>query len=135
MRKTLYVGAAVVALAGVAVPRPLTIRHNEGGMIIRFAAQIELQRLGGQPVRFDGWCASACTLYLALPPEQICVTPRAKFAFHAAYDDYGTSPKMTAYMMGRYPEWVREWIFRNGGLRRHLVTMPYSYSSRFVRAC
>ena len=39
----------------------------------------------GTDVVIDGKCLSACTMVLGLvPSKQICVTPRARFGFHAA---------------------------------------------------
>jgi hypothetical protein len=39
------------------------------------------------------------------------------------------------YLMRKYPGWVKSWIARNGGLSGRLVTMNYSYASKFLRRC
>ncbi len=38
-------------------------------------------------------------------------------------------------MLNNYPSWVRDWINTNGGLRRHLIAMHYSYARRFIQSC
>jgi hypothetical protein len=61
---------------------------------------------------------------LALVPlNRICATPRASLGFHMAYYDksrtFGvkiTSLAGTADLMSYYPETVKEWIGRHGGL-------------------
>jgi hypothetical protein len=58
-----------------------------------------------------------------VPLNRICVTPRASLGFHMAYYDtsatFGnkvTSYAGTADLMSYYPETVKGWIARNGGL-------------------
>ena len=64
----------------------------------------------------DGDCLSACTMALGLvPSKQICVTPRARFGFHAAsmLNNDGrlvTSALATEALWGIYPASVRRWI-------------------------
>ena len=62
-----------------------------------------------------------------VPLNRICVTPRASLGFHQAYYDksltFGvkvTSYAGTADLMSYYPETVKSWIARQGGLtQRH----------------
>ena len=75
-------------------------------------------------VIIDGICNSACTLVFGIVPlNKICVTPRASVGFHQAYYDkaftFGikvTSSEGTADLMSYYPDTVKDWIRRNGGL-------------------
>ena len=75
-------------------------------------------------VIIDGICNSACTLVFGIVPlNKICVTPRASLGFHQAYYDkaftFGikvTSAEGTADLMSYYPDTVKDWIRRNGGL-------------------
>ena len=75
----------------------------------------------------DGLCASACTLVLsAVPPDKICVTPRARLGFHAAYD-FGsngrtiTNPEATMMLYSMYPTPVQRWISARGGLTPQML--------------
>ncbi len=78
----------------------------------------------GERVIIDGICNSACTLVLGIVPlNRVCVTPRASLGFHMAYYDKATTfgVKVTSYagtadLMSYYPETVKDWISRNGGL-------------------
>ena len=79
-------------------------------------------RGSGERVIIDGPCLSACTMVLGvIPRERICVTSRARLGFHAAWQpgDNGrpvTSRAATRLLMDIYPENVRSWITRRGGL-------------------
>src|SRR5258708_38009475 len=55
--------------------------------------------------------------------NKICVTPKASLGFHQAYYDkaftFGmkvTSLEGTSDLMSYYPDTVKDWIRRNGGL-------------------
>ncbi len=116
--------------------RPQTIRQDNGGMLIKYALQTATLQESGQQVKFAGRCDSACTLYLSLPEEQTCVTTRATFGFHlpkAATAEASLSAQ--AYLMGRYPDWVKSWIEENGGLSPELMVMDYRYASKFITPC
>jgi hypothetical protein len=61
-----------------------------------------------------------------IPRERICVTPRARLGFHAAWhpgDDGHPVPSQeaTKLLMDIYPEHVRSWIARRGGLTPHMM--------------
>jgi hypothetical protein len=96
---------------------------------------LKLKR-SGTPVRFVGKCASACTLYLALPTRQTCVSSGAEFRFHAPY---GVSARAAAtaeaYMLRNYPQWVRSWIQQHGGLSSGTLVMSASYAKKFMSDC
>jgi hypothetical protein len=58
-----------------------------------------------------------------VPLNRICVTPRASLGFHTAYFDksYTFGLKVTNYwatadMLAYYPDTVKRWIERRGGL-------------------
>ena len=89
-----------------------------------YKAKYALIRSRGERVIIDGICNSACTLVLGMVPlNRVCVTPRASLGFHMAYYDKSTTfgIKVTSYagtadLMSYYPESVKDWIARNGGL-------------------
>jgi hypothetical protein len=114
----------------------MKISNDRGGYVIQYALKLQSMKQAGTQVQFTGRCLSACTLYLALPKSQTCISSRASFTFHAAY---GAGPRgnqiATSYMLNKYPSWVRSWISNQGGLSRRLVTMPYGYASKHMRPC
>ena len=100
------------------------IKRDHGGYVEEYKAKYALIRDRGERVIIDGICNSACTLVLGIVPlNRVCVTPRASLGFHLAYYDtantFGvkvTSYAGTADLMSYYPETVKDWISRNGGL-------------------
>jgi len=90
----------------------------------RIQSQYAQIRERGERVIIDGICNSACTLVLGIVPlNRVCVTPRASLGFHMAYYDKATTfgIKVTSYagtadLMSYYPETVKDWISRHGGL-------------------
>lgn len=112
------------------------ISNDRGGSIVSYAQDVSRMRTQDTFLVFNGQCASACTLYLGLGSQRTCIAPGASFVFHRAY---GASADMnqwgTDYMIRQYPDWVRSWIARNGGLTNRLIRMDYEYASRFMRPC
>lgn len=113
--------------AAATAPAPAErILDDSGGRIGSYLTRYEALRKSGQRVMIDGTCASACTLLLGLiPHNRICVTPRAVLAFHAAWDPSLTGAQTNAagtkYLWSRYPDGVRRWIARHGGLRSQTI--------------
>jgi hypothetical protein len=103
------------------------ITSDRGGQIGPYLQKFESLRKSGQTVMIDGPCLSACTMVLGLiPRDHICFTSRARLGFHAAWrpDESGRpvpSQDGTDLLMANYPEQVREWIRRRGGLSQHLM--------------
>src|SRR4051795_2927245 len=102
----------------------LHITRDHGGYVDQYKAKYKRVRDNGERVIIDGICNSACTLVLGIVPmNKICVTPRASLGFHQAYYDkaftFGikvTSAEGTSDLMAYYPDTVKDWIRRNGGL-------------------
>jgi hypothetical protein len=113
-----FVAAATPARA------ELHITRDHGGYVEEYKAKYKRVREKGERVIIDGICNSACTLVLGIVPmNKICVTPRASLGFHQAYYDkaftFGikvTSAEGTSDLMSYYPDTVKDWIRRNGGL-------------------
>ena len=114
----LFVAAAAPARA------QLHITRDHGGYVEEYKAKYKHVRDTGERVIIDGICNSACTLVLGIVPmNKICVTPRASLGFHQAYYDkaftFGikvTSLEGTSELMSYYPDPLKDWIRRNGGL-------------------
>ena len=115
---------ALLLFCGSAARADYRITRDHGGWVDQYKARYALIRDRGERVIIDGICNSACTLVLGIVPlNRICVTPRASLGFHMAYYDKATTfgVKVTSYagsadLMSYYPETVKEWLTRNGGL-------------------
>ena len=75
-----------------------------------------------------------------VPSKQICVTPRARFGFHAAsmLNDNGrlvTSGLATEALWGIYPSSVRRWIIQHGGLTNRMIYMEGHSLNGIVASC
>jgi len=98
------------------------ITDDRGGNIGAYWSRYMALRDAGEQIVIDGTCSSACTLVLGIVPhDRICVTPNAVLGFHAAWrpgflgfeidNDPGTRT-----LWSIYPNPIRQWISRNGGL-------------------
>ena len=119
----------VMVVAGLAVaPAQATMRITDdmGGLMTDYASRFASMRASGERVVIDGPCYSACTMLLGmLSRDQVCVTPNAVLGFHAAwnFDDSGrrvTSASATQELLNIYPQQIRSWIARRGGLSPHM---------------
>jgi hypothetical protein len=112
------------------------IGDDTGGYVAEYALRFYTMKDARQRVRFAGGCDSACTLFLALPAEQTCITENAYFRFHAPSAPSASAvAAVSAYMMRKYPRWVRTWLVSQGGLSDRLATMSYQYAQNFMRTC
>jgi hypothetical protein len=128
MRVSIILLAATIAV-GCVLPASASVRiaADPGGQIGPYLEKLQSLRKSGQNVIIDGPCLSACTMVLGvIPRDRICVTPRARLGFHAAWrpDQNGrqtTSEDGTELLMSVYPQQVRDWISRRGGLSPQLM--------------
>jgi hypothetical protein len=117
------------------------IADDRGGRIGTYIEAFAMLRSTGETVVIDGLCLSACTLILGiLPPDQVCVTKRARLGFHAAWrpDQNGrpTNSSMgTQVLMEVYPAKVRSWIRRKGGLSRKMIYLQGRELASFYPRC
>src|SRR3984893_12156761 len=116
------VGAIMLALAATAAQSAVRIVADPGGQIGPYLENLAALRSSGERVMRERPCLSARTMVLGvIPHECICVTPRARLGFHAAWNpgDNGRpvmSKAATQLLMDIYPERVRSWIKERGGL-------------------
>ena len=104
------------------------ITRDHGGYVEEYKAKYKQVRNSGERVVIDGICNSACTLVFGIVPlSKICVTPKASIGLHQAYYDkaftFGikvTSAEGTSDLMSYYPQPVKDWIRRNGGLSNEM---------------
>jgi hypothetical protein len=133
----------VAVLASYVTPASATMRiaEDRGGQIGHYLQAFAMLRSSGESVVVDGNCLSACTLILGLiPHDRVCATPRARFGFHAAWMPDGdgrpvTSPLGTQALWNLYPNQVRRWITRHGGLSRKMIYMEGSDLGGVVASC
>ena len=100
------------------------ITRDHGGLVDEYKAKYAKIKARGERVIIDGICNSACTLVFGIVPmNKICVTPKASIGVHQAYYDkaftFGikvTSADGTSDLMSYYPDTLKDWIRKNGGL-------------------
>jgi hypothetical protein len=125
--------AAILAFA-TSVARAETIVNvsdDHGGLL--FAYQLQWAGLATQKVsvRIAGPCVSACTVLLGyIPRENICVTPNASLGFHLATMQFATDALWRAY-----PQDIRAWIEKNGGLTYQVIYLHAPAIYRFLQKC
>ncbi len=121
--------ATLALLACTPASADIRIIQSPGGEVGPFLDLFEKVRDSGQRVVIDGPCLSACTLVLSMVPgERICVTRRAVLGFHAArsIDRRGRTyaePEASKAVQEAYPEKVRNWITRRGGLSSRMLLL------------
>jgi hypothetical protein len=134
-------GAVMAALTVTAAQSAVRIVADPGGQIGPYLENLTALRKSGERVIIDGPCLSACTMVLGvIPHERICVTPRAKLGFHAAWNpgDNGrpvTSKAATQLLMDIYPERVRSWIKERGGLSPRMMYLSGRELSAMYHTC
>ena len=124
MRRIASTTLILALLCNFAAAADYRITQDYGGPIERYKAKYAAIRDRGERVIIDGVCNSACTLVFGIVPlNKICVTPKASVGFHLAYYDkaftFGikvTSAEGTSDLMSYYPDTVKDWIRRQGGL-------------------
>ena len=129
------------AIATAMARAEVRILSSPGGEVGPFLDLFEKVRDSGERVVIDGPCLSACTLILSIVPgERICVTRRAVLGFHAArsIDRRGriyAEPEASRLVLDAYPDPIRSWIIRRGGLTSHLLLLRGRELTAMYRRC
>src|SRR5581483_5100420 len=125
---TLLMLVSITTFTGIhSAAATIRIHDDPGGRIDQYLHRFAKLRHSRERIVVDGVCNSACTLLLGtIPRSRICVTERASLGFHAAwvFDDDGNhveSRAWTSVLWRNYPQSVRNWITRNGGLTPHMI--------------
>ena len=132
---------ATALLASAPASAEIRIIQSPGGQVGPFLDLFEKVRESGERVVIDGPCLSACTLVLSMvPSERICVTRRAVLGFHAArsIDRRGhiaAEPEASRLVLEAYPDPVRNWIIRRGGLTSRLLLLRGRDLASMYRVC
>lgn len=122
---------SITSTMGPAQAATKVVDNDRGGSVSDRVNEIKRLRKSGTKIRIQGFCASACTLYLGLK-NQVCVTETATLAFHGPstatpglmlpYDDF---QRITAQMASYYPEPLRRWYMKEG---RNNIEGLYSFT-------
>jgi len=130
----LLVLSALLLLCSAFNAHAYDVGNDLGGIVYDYVMNSEGMKDTNEPVRFNGVCASACTLYIELP--KTCVTPEAEFIFHKPFGGTKDQIEFTeGYLMSHYPKWVQVWIDAHGGLQANPIIMPYSVIKKHMRHC
>src|ERR1700741_5578199 len=134
--------ATTTLLAGIgASDAAVRIVEDPGGRIGTYVDKYKGVRSSGEMVIIDGFCASACTIVLGtIPHDKICVTSRANLGFHAAWDPGAggrpvTNTEATHMLYDMYPDTIRRWIARRGGLTPHMIFLRGQQLMSLYRPC
>ena len=135
----------LAAIASAAAPKMATgavrITDDRGGNIGEYWARYNALRNSKEQVIIDGTCSSACTLVLGIVPrDRICVTQNAMLGFHAAWRPGFLGFKVinepaTRTLMSFYPDPIRQWIARNGGLGTDMMYLSGPELMGLYRQC
>jgi hypothetical protein len=137
----LFFGAVIAALSVSSASAAVRITGDAGGQIGPYLETLIALRDSGERVIIDGPCLSACTLLLGvIPRDRICVTRRARLGFHAAWHHGAngrpvTSKGGTQLLMAVYPQHVRSWISKRGGLSRQMKYLTGRELASMYPAC
>jgi len=142
MKFPIWLLAVLLLLAGAGASHAkVRITNDRGGLIEWYVDRYEQLRVSHQSVVIDGLCASACTIVLsAIPHSRICVTSKARLAFHAAWD-FGArgrvvpNPEATRWLYSMYPSQVRHWIADRGGLTPRTIFLSGKQLESMYRPC
>jgi hypothetical protein len=129
--------ASTTPMASVPAVR---ISNDDGGNIGVYWERFMAVRKAGEQVVIDGTCSSACTMVLGIVShDRICVTANARLGFHAAYRGFlwyrVTNDPATRTLMAIYPEPIRHWIDRHGGLSGNMIYLSGSQLFALYRKC
>ncbi|OUD08143.1 hypothetical protein BVC71_15160 [Marivivens niveibacter] len=95
-----------------AAPNVRVIRNDPGGNVNEYLMNVSMAVLTGETIRIDGWCASACTLYLG--STNTCVTRSANFGFHAPRGGSAADNRHAAQVIStRLPAPLGQWYLQN----------------------
>ncbi len=138
---TIVLSAAIVALTVSSASATVRIVGDAGGQIGPYLEHLASIRSSGEKVVIDGPCLSACTMILGvIPRDRVCATSRARLGFHAAWHPGQngrpvTSRGGTQLLMDVYPQQVRDWIARKGGLTPRMKYLAGRELYAMVPAC
>jgi len=136
----LWLAAILIGVPGTAAA-VVRISDDRGGNIGVYWSRYMALRDAGEQIVIDGTCSSACTIVLGIVPhDRICVTRNAVFGFHAAWRSNFLGFRVindpaTRTLLNLYPNPIRQWIARNGGLRTGMIYLSGPQLFAMYRQC
>jgi hypothetical protein len=139
-RMRFAVATTLFLLPALSARADFVIKYDTGGFINDYIERYETIRANGVHVVVEGVCLSACTMVLGIVPrENVCVTSRAQFGFHAAFTKPKKvtlpSPDGSRRLMEHYAPDVRSWVTRHGGLTSRVLVLKGAELARMVSSC
>jgi hypothetical protein len=131
LRSVLVAFLSLPFAASAANAVTVEVSDDHGGILPLYQAR--WHDLAEQNVRVEivGPCVSACTILFGyIPSQKICVTPNASLGFHLATMQFATDALWKAY-----PDAVRDWITKHGGLTHQLLWLKPPEIFHFFRKC
>jgi hypothetical protein len=134
---------ALIVNAAASNPAAATqrIADDRGGNIGEYWSRFTALRDAKEQIIIDGICSSACTMVLGIVPrDRICVTDNASLGFHAAYRPGFLGSRIvnepaTRTLMSIYPDGIRQWLARNGGLSTETIYLSGPELFALFRKC
>jgi hypothetical protein len=83
-------------------------RYQNGGKFADFTPVISQYNASGERFPITGTCKSACTIFLSI--RGVCVSPSARFYFHAGKNRGGVDPRQTNVMLSSYNSALQSYI-------------------------
>jgi hypothetical protein len=118
-------------LTTVARAETIDVSNDRGGFVFLYLQKWEKLALQHPKVRITGVCLSACTVLLGyVPRSNICVTPDGVLGFHLA-----TLPFATKQLLDVYPDDIKAWIDKNGGLKFQVMWMQATETYHYFQKC
>ena len=106
--------ASSLAMAGTSAG------YGDGGEFVRFDPIVAEHNRSGELFRIEGYCQSACTLFLGI--RNVCVDPGASLLFHAGHDrNRNVLTWATEHMLSAYNARLRNYLVSN----RHMDTLAF----------
>jgi hypothetical protein len=132
---------AYMAAASNSATATVRIADDRGGNIGEYWSRFTALRDAKEQIIIDGICSSACTMVLGIVPrDRICVTDNATLGFHAAYRPGFLGSRIvnepaTRTLLSIYPDAVRQWLARNGGLGTETIYLSGPELFALFRKC
>ena len=111
-------------------PPAIIIEHDAGGRVGEYLRRVHDAKAIHVLVKINGDCFSACTLYLGLPRDQVCITSNARLGFHHA-----SPAQFDGVLLANYPLVITHWIEHDGGLTYDLKYLGYPELKTLYKTC
>jgi hypothetical protein len=132
MRVWRFLLATIFCLVAFAArAETIDIKDDRGGFVFLYLMKWQKLALQHPDVRISGVCLSACTVLLGyVPRKNICMTDKGVLGFHLATMSFATQQLLEVY-----PEDIKKWIDKNGGLTYNVMWMQAPETYHYFQKC